>query len=322
MSIRPLSSVALPPGTLAVLTRLGYETVKDIIDVSAETLSKEMEVTIDVAESVLSSIKWHSNPGHVAASTPRQQTQRFTQAASLLVNAPQIIPTKYDPLDKLLGGGVRRGHVLEISGPPGSPKEALLLKVVLAFVELGKEVVFLETQNMVSPATLHKALGNLPPGYLRLVRFLKIHSLSNFMIFIHGLAPFLEGHPSTSLLVVNSISYLFQANPTITASAKNMLLDQVKQAFSKACALRQLTVLTTSQLATKMLKPDGSPGTFDDGARGIMQPALGNSYVSSAKSHKVIVIPGDRTTGTLKLIASSAASTAAQPYRWQNRELV
>ena len=24
-----------------------------------------------------------------------------------------------------------------------------------------------------------------------------------------------------------------------------------------------------------MLKPDGSPGTFDDGAKGIMQPALG-----------------------------------------------
>jgi RAD51-like protein 2 len=40
MSIRPLSSVALPPGTLAVLTRLGYETVKDLIDVSVETLSK------------------------------------------------------------------------------------------------------------------------------------------------------------------------------------------------------------------------------------------------------------------------------------------
>jgi RAD51-like protein 2 len=113
-----------------------------------------MEVTIDVAESVLSSIKWHSNSGHVAASTPGQQTQRPTQAASLLVNAPQIIQTKYDPLDKLLGGGVRRGHVLEISGPPGSPKEVLLLKVVLAFVELGKEVVFLG-KSLRGPFNIH-----------------------------------------------------------------------------------------------------------------------------------------------------------------------
>lgn len=102
-----------------------------------------MNVTIDIAESILSSIKWHSNPGHVVASTPEKQTQPPTQAASLLVNAPRSIPTKYAPLDNLLGGGVRRGHVLEISGPPGSPKEALLLKAVFAFVELGKEVVFL-----------------------------------------------------------------------------------------------------------------------------------------------------------------------------------
>ena len=40
MSRRPLSSVALPPGMLAGLTRLGYETVQDVTDVSAELLSK------------------------------------------------------------------------------------------------------------------------------------------------------------------------------------------------------------------------------------------------------------------------------------------
>lgn len=47
MSKRPLSSVALPPGTLAVLTRLGYETVKDLTDVSAETLSKGFGILVD-----------------------------------------------------------------------------------------------------------------------------------------------------------------------------------------------------------------------------------------------------------------------------------
>ncbi|KAF8735894.1 hypothetical protein AX14_001275 [Amanita brunnescens Koide BX004] len=322
MSRRPLSSVALPPGMLAGLTRLGYETVQDVTDVSAELLSKEMAITIDAAENVLSSVKRHSNSDHISGSTPRQQTRPPTQAASFLMNAQQTVSTTYSPMDNLLCGGVRRGQVLEISGPPGSPKEALLLKVVSAFVELGEEVVFLETQNMVSPATIHKALRNLPPDCLRLVRFLRIHSLPDFMIFVHGLTLFLEAHPSTSLLVVNSISYLFQANPSMTASVKSMLLDQVKQTFTKACTLRQLTIVTTSQLATKMFKPDGSPGTFDDGARGIMQPALGSAYVPSVKSHKVIVIPESRTMGTLKLITSSAAAAAAQSYRWRNEELV
>ncbi|KAF8635473.1 hypothetical protein AX15_000446 [Amanita polypyramis BW_CC] len=236
---------------------------------------------------------------------------------------PQRVSTKYNPMDKLLGGGVHRGQVLEISGPPGCPKEALLLKVVFSFVELGQEVIFVETQNIVSPATIRKALKQLPPNYLRLVRFLRIHSLADFMIFICGLVPLLEDHPATGLLAVNSISYLFQSNAMMTVSTKNMLLDQVKQAFSKACALRQLTIATTSQLATKMLKPDGSPGTFDDGAKGVMQPALGNSYLPSAKSHRIIIIPKGRANGVLRLIGSSANdNTGGEPYRRQNDDLI
>lgn len=155
---RPLSSVTLPPGMLAVLTRLGYESVQDVTGVSAELLSKgfgisrtatptltirsEMGITIDAAENVLSSVKGNTNPSEIAGST-RQQIRAPTQAASFLMNAPQTVSTKYSPMDNLLGGGVRRGQVLEISGPPGSPKEALLLKVVSAFVELREEVVFL-----------------------------------------------------------------------------------------------------------------------------------------------------------------------------------
>jgi RAD51-like protein 2 len=103
----------------------------------------EMGITIDAAENVISSVKGKTYSGHIAGSTPRQQTQPPTQAASSLMNGPQTVPTKYSPMDNLLGGGVRRGQVLEISGPPGSPKEALLLKVVSAFVELREEVVFL-----------------------------------------------------------------------------------------------------------------------------------------------------------------------------------
>ena len=39
-------------------------------------------------------------------------------------------------LDKLLEGGISRGHVVEISGPPGCVKEQLLMNIVAAFVEV------------------------------------------------------------------------------------------------------------------------------------------------------------------------------------------
>jgi RAD51-like protein 2 len=258
-----------------------------------------MGVSLDSAKALLSSITKQVQTANsvVGSSTQPPQTQPLTQPASTLVAPPQKVSTKYIPLDNLLGEGVPRGHVLEISAPPGSPKEALILKVVAAFVELGLEVVFLETQNMISPAMIHKALRQ-SAAPTRLVRFLRVHSLPDFMIFVNRLSSFLEANPLTSLLVVNSISYLFQSDPSMTVSAKNMLLEKVKQAFTKACAQRQLTqIATTSQLATKMLKADGSPGTFDDGAKAVMQPPLGNLYLPSGKSHRVIVIPKGRASG-------------------------
>lgn len=45
------------------------------------------------------------------------------------------------PVDKLLGGGLTRGHILEVSGPPGTMKEAIGLGVVQSFVESDEHVV-------------------------------------------------------------------------------------------------------------------------------------------------------------------------------------
>lgn len=39
-----------------------------------------------------------------------------------------------------------------------------------------------------------------------------------------------------------------------------------------------IQVVVTSQLATKLLAADGSPATFDTGARAVMVPQLGTQY--------------------------------------------
>lgn len=47
------------------------------------------------------------------------------------------------PLDSLIDGGVRPGSILEVSGPPGSPKETLAINIVRCFVEAEHDVLFL-----------------------------------------------------------------------------------------------------------------------------------------------------------------------------------
>ena len=100
-----------------------------------------MGVSLDSAKAVLTSI---TNQVQTVNSVGGSSTQPpLTQPASTLATSPQQVSSKCIPLDNLLGEGVPRGHVIEISAPPGSPKEALILKIVVAFVELGLEVVFL-----------------------------------------------------------------------------------------------------------------------------------------------------------------------------------
>jgi RAD51-like protein 2 len=58
---------------------------------------------------------------------------------------------KCTPIDKLLGGGLPRRHVLEISGPPGTPKGAIAVGIVKSFLKdnANEEVVFLGERHRV-----------------------------------------------------------------------------------------------------------------------------------------------------------------------------
>ena len=78
-----------------------------------------------------------------------------------------------------------------------------------------------------------------------------------------------------------SFSFFFQLPPvTVNANSwRNALLECSKRIFTVACLSRNLTIVLTSQLSTKMVKADGSAGNFDTGARAFMTPSLGKSNV-------------------------------------------
>jgi predicted ATP-dependent serine protease len=93
-----------------------------------------------------------------------------------MVSVSRTFSTGCAPIDKLLGGGLLRGSILEILGPPGAGKEGVTVGTVKEFVEANEGVVFigkftivsflrhllrarvLDCQNMTSPAALYKAL--------------------------------------------------------------------------------------------------------------------------------------------------------------------
>jgi hypothetical protein len=64
--------------------------------------------------------------------------------AATILDASRLIFHIAGPVNTLLDGeGLRRGLVLELSGPPGSPKEKVALEAAENALDSGTEIVFL-----------------------------------------------------------------------------------------------------------------------------------------------------------------------------------
>ncbi|KAF8905254.1 hypothetical protein CPB84DRAFT_1676807 [Gymnopilus junonius] len=281
---RSLLALGLPKEVLTALTRDGYSSLEDLANVTPERLEKDLKIPINIARDL---VNRSQNPSTFSPTLTMTQP-----VAKLVENAPKQ-STKCLALDKILEGGLSRGHVLEISGPPGSPKEIIGINILASFIEDENEAIFVDCQNMVSPSILRQRLEGKS---LRLIHYTRLHALADFLLFIHQLPTFLQSHPKVSLLVVNSVSTPFQS-ATMSLSQRKTHLETIKQIFSRVCALHGLTIVTISQMATKMLNPDGSAGNFDSGAKGIILPQLGLRYLPNGKSFQVAMLPDGLHSG-------------------------
>ncbi|PPQ69673.1 hypothetical protein CVT24_001206 [Panaeolus cyanescens] len=252
--------LGLPKQILARLMQYGYEDISDILATSPETLVKDLSITLEEAQSLIERCGPNQAP---TASLP------LTQKASDMLKMPTRISTSFTALDNVLGGGLVKGHILEISGPPGSIKEKVGLQICSTFLNSGNDVLILVL------------LDNTFKDSMDGVHIKSTLTLQEFMLVLHQLSAILDHYPKSS---------------TCTASQKSAMLDKVKQTLLKATT-RNLTVVVTSNLSTKMLNKDGSPGSFDTGGRAVLVPALGSAYLPTGKTQRVVIYPDGPKSG-------------------------
>ncbi|KAG1753525.1 uncharacterized protein EDB91DRAFT_402193 [Suillus paluster] len=290
----------LPCSTQLALRRAGYETLDNLSSTSAEALSKELKIAISESQTIITASQRPAGPP-------------LSQSLASLISRSQTFACSYATVNTALGGGLPRGRILEISGPPGSFKETLALDYTRIFVESNEEVIFVDTQNTTSLATIKKTFRTSPAAadYRDLVRYAHLHTLPDLMIFIHNLLS--EIHPKTGLLVLNSISFPFLSHPDLQYSKRTALLDKIRQVFLRASSLNNLTIITTSQMSTKLLNADGSPGNFETGAKAVMVPQLGSTYLPSGRSYRLVIVPDSRTTGAVQLLSSPVPQPGEAP---------
>ena len=78
-------------------------------------------------------------------STQQKYGVPLTQSAAMIANSMRKFSTRWPPLDKLLKGGITHGHILEISGPPGCPKESIAIDIAVSVLQAGERVIFVGT---------------------------------------------------------------------------------------------------------------------------------------------------------------------------------
>jgi RAD51-like protein 2 len=103
-----------------------------MVQVSITDGAPELHISEDAAKQVVALLE-------VTLTAP--PTMSMTQSVATLAQPSPCISTQCAGLDKLLAGGLSRGHILELSGPPGSPKELIAQNVVVEFVEKGGRVM-------------------------------------------------------------------------------------------------------------------------------------------------------------------------------------
>jgi RAD51-like protein 2 len=146
---RLLASLSLPQATLSALTRAGYENVRDISGKTAESLSKGFQYNISVVLTSFTSSHVELNiplsAAHALFSTLKKISATehpLTQSAASMTLRSRAFSTGCAPVDKLLGGGLARGYILELTGPPGCGKERISSGIVREFVDAKEGVLF------------------------------------------------------------------------------------------------------------------------------------------------------------------------------------
>jgi RAD51-like protein 2 len=171
MASRPLTSLALPSHLLGKLMAVGYTTVSELRDLDADSLANgpcfhqfaprttrfssfiwntELKLPIEACSEILGACNASSSTA-IAGFLPSQP------ASSLLTNRAAFgcgVPS----LDSLINGGLKKGEVLEISGPPGSGKTQLALEFVKAAVSAGDEVLVMGTSHTYYVVLQNKVL--------------------------------------------------------------------------------------------------------------------------------------------------------------------
>ena len=216
--------------------------------------------------------------------SPISQVLVRADAVAEGAESPDTIPTGFPSLDKILGGGIRRGDLIVLGGDVGSGKSAFSLAVAMRVAQARRRVAFYSGE-MSSERLLERALaieGRVRIDDLRhgVPNDLARASAGAAAVRLRDRMPRLEVVPiggvpallsaiegdKLDLLIVDSLQWLANGGRSVDEE----LADAIRRLKSLALE-RHLAILTTSHLPNLTAREDRRPQLDDFGALGTVK---------------------------------------------------
>jgi replicative DNA helicase len=198
--------------------------------------------------------------------------------------SPDTIATGFPSLDRILGGGLRRGDLVVTGGDVGSGKSAFALAVALRVAQRGLRVVFFSGE-MTTERLLERVLAiegrvrvddlrqGVPNDIARasvgMAAIRMRDGLPRFEMLggdgVSGLAEGLEG-TKYDLVIIDSLQFLAKGGRTMDEE----LAEAIRRLKTLALE-RHVAIFTTAQLPHLAARDDRRPQLDDFGALGAVK---------------------------------------------------
>lgn len=285
----------LAPALRAALKAAGFRSDSDFLGVQPLELASEARISHKDALLVLQELAGNSI-GVLEREDVTSAKEMFDKE-----RRKKTLVTFRQPLDRILGGGIRTGQITEFCGAPGVGKTQIGMQLAInvqmpaAFNGLAGEAVYLDTEGSFAAkrcsqmaeafcrhlekvavrrkddALLAEARKLDPDRILERIHFFRARDVTEQLAVIDILPSFVREHPSVKLVIIDSIAFHFRQDFE-DMGVRTRRLMQMAQSLMELAHKRDLAIVMTNHVTTRVMAEGKSR----------LVPALGDSWAHAA----------------------------------------
>jgi len=198
-------------------------------------------------------------------------------AASILSQAV-VYRTGSEAIDSLLDGGLAKGQLLEVCGPPACLKADIVHAIIKSAITNGDHIVVYGLRGEISLSRYKEPQcnENITDSQLasNVVHYVALSSVTDLIVALNRLAGWLAQHPKIGLVVLDGVSSIVDFS---SVGKPIFLWRRLCQILSQACALHHAAAIYTTSLSTKLVTDNGDVASFNTVSKAFLAPQSGSA---------------------------------------------